>query len=507
MRIEEAIKALEGVGIDEVNLEKDVSITHITSDSRDVKPNSLFVAVIGTTDDGHRYIDEAIKKGAKTIVYQRKDVTFPESANRILVRDSRRALASLASWFYGFPSKRLKLIGVTGTNGKSSTVFILEHLMREMGINSGSLGTLGASWSGKSVSTKNTTPDPIFINSILNQMVSDGVKYAFMEVSSHAIDQKRIHSLEFHSVIFTKGGRDHIDYHKTIRNYKETKKQFIINYGKKAFINLDDPWGRELREELEEAKKPYIGLSIRSRSSTYRIEDFQLTEKGTRGLLTKDGSPLVRFTSNLIGRYNLYNILNAMAFAVEEGFDPECVADSISRVPCVPGRMERIAKGVFLDYAHTPDALRGLLESAREITEGKLMVIFGCGGERDRGKRPEMGRIAEKLADIVLVTSDNPRREDPMMIIDEITAGMQKRVLSEEEMKKTRSGAFSNPDRRWMIEFALRIKGENDTLLVAGKGHENYMELGTKRIEYSDREAILEKLQKVLGKRWRERWR
>ncbi len=498
--IEEILKALGDLVV-ERNVKCPLYLSGISDNSKKVFKGYVFVAIKGHEKDGHNYIQEAVKREASLIIHEKAADSI--GAPHVLVKDSRKALGVLSSLFFGNPSKRLKLVGVTGTNGKSSTVFLLEKLFNLSGILSGSIGTLGITFEGKTTTLPNTTPDPITVNKALSYMAEKGAQYAFMEVSSHSIHQKRIYGLHFYSGIFTKGGRDHLDYHKSLKEYKETKKSFFREYTDRVFVNIDDPWGLEIERECKEMGKTVVTLSIRSKKGTYRVEDYKLGDSLTEGTFTREDSKLFHFNSRLVGRYNLYNILNALSFATEEGIKPEKLTQAIEAIPPVPGRMEPVGSGVFLDYAHTPDALKELLKSLREIGRGKIIVVFGCGGNRDRGKRPKMGRIAEKLADIVLVTSDNPRKEDPMMIIDDIVEGMEKRVLSEKEIKKTRSGVFTNPDRRWMIEFSLRLKGENDIVVVAGKGHENYMELGGKKIEYSDREVIKEKGRKVFGRRWK----
>ncbi len=475
----------------------DVQVKGISENSKEIKDGFVFVAVKGSREDGHNFIEDAKNRGA--VVFILDDPGFFKWENSILVKDSRRALGVLSSYFFGNPSHLAKVVGITGTNGKTSTAFLLYHLFNNMGFKAGLIGTLGAFWNSNKVALPNTTPSPVLINRIMRTMVENGIKYIFMEVSSHAISQKRIEGINFYCGIFTKGGRDHLDYHRTLESYKNTKKSFFKGYVDRIIVNMDDPWGREIREEGIRDGKNVITVSLRSEKADYRIADYRLWDGGIEGSIRwKDGN--LKIQSHLIGEYNLYNILNGVAFSLEEGIAPKRVEDAIKLVPPVPGRLERVVKNVYIDYAHTPDALKDLLLSLRKITRGRIIVVFGCGGDRDKGKRPQMGRIAEKFSDIAIITSDNPRSEDPMMIIDEIASGLEGRVLSEKEIKRLGKGVFANPDRRWVIEFALRLKKEDDIVVIAGKGHEDYMELGGRRIHFSDREVVLDKARKVLGK-------
>ena len=488
MRLGELLENIHVEKLEGVFLEEEVK--GVTENSKEVKEGYLFVAIKGERLDGHDFVKEALSRGAVAAVVEK-----PGFDRSILVRDTREALGFLASRFYGNPSERLKVVGVTGTNGKSSTVYLLKMAFESLEVPAGFVGTLGASWGEKSIPLPNTTPSPVLINRLLRDMANEGVKYVFMEVSSHAIKQKRIEGIKFSWGIFTKGGRDHLDYHGTLEDYKNTKKSFIAKYPEKSIVNFDDPWGRELKEEL----KNVITISVKSSKGDYTVRNYKLSEEGIEGELFKKGSFICPFFSPLVGFFNLYNILNVASFLCEEGFEDH-VSEALSSLKPVPGRLERVIKGVYIDYAHTPDALRELLRSLRAFTKGRIIVVFGCGGNRDRGKRPQMGRIAEKMADVALVTSDNPRREDPMMIIDDILSGLVERPVAEKEVKKRKRGVFANPDRRWTIEFALRLKEEGDVVVVAGKGHEDYMELGGKKIPFSDREVILEKAKKVFGK-------
>ncbi len=474
----------------------DVEINSIQFDSRKITPGDLFVAVRGTSSDGHDFIPMALEKGAVAIVCEEilnnlvevPDSVFPTLTIGmadtqhafIQVEDSADALALLASAWFDFPSRKLTLVGVTGTNGKTTTATLLYEMFRKFGHKVGLLSTVCNYIDGIAVEATHTTPDPLEINSLLNQMVKIGCEYAFMEVSSHSVVQKRIVGLEFNGTIFTNITRDHIDYHGTFDNYLAAKKTFFDNLSSDAFAltNIDDKNGLVMLQNSRATKKTY---------STRTLADFKakiLEESFDGMLLEMNGKEIV---VSFIGRFNVYNLLAVFGTALLLGKDELEVLRIISTLHSVSGRFETLQSPTgytaIVDYAHTPDALKNVLSTINEIREGagKLITVVGCGGNRDKGKRPMMAREAVGASDQVIITSDNPRNEDPQDIINDMVAG-----LSAEEMRKV----IVIVDRRQAIKTACALAQKGDVLLVAGKGHEDYQIIGTEKHHFDDREEI-----------------
>ncbi len=476
--------------------EADVEINAIQFDSRKVQAGDLFVAVRGTASDGHDFIPMAIGKGAAAIVceeipndlVQMPDSVFPSlSVNLqdtqhtfIQVNDSADALALLASAWFGFPSRKLTLVGVTGTNGKTTTATLLYEMFRKFGHKTGLLSTVCNYIDGKAVEATHTTPDPLELNNLLNEMVNAGCEYAFMEVSSHSVVQKRIVGLEFDGAIFTNITRDHIDYHGTFENYLAAKKAFFDGLSSDAFAltNIDDKNGLVMLQNSKAAKKTY---------STRTLADFKgkILEESFDGMMLEMNGKEVAVP--FIGRFNVYNLLAVFGAAVLLGKDELETLRIISTLHSVSGRFETLQSPsgytAIVDYAHTPDALKNVLSTINEIREGagKLITVVGCGGNRDKGKRPMMAHEAVSASDQVIITSDNPRNEAPQDIINDMTAG-----LSADEMRKV----IVIVDRRQAIKTACALAQKGDVILVAGKGHEDYQIIGNEKHHFDDREEV-----------------
>ena len=469
-----ALDAPQVVGADQL------AIGQIVSDSRRVVPGSLFVAVRGVAVDGHQYIASAIEKGAVAIVCEELPEALADKATFIVVKDSAYALGMLLSRSYGDPSQKLKLVGVTGTNGKTTIATVLYELFRRLGYKVGLLSTVCNYIDGEAIPTDHTTPDPITLHALIARMVEAGCTYAFMEVSSHSIDQRRISGLDFDGGIFTNLTRDHLDYHKTVENYLKAKKKFFDELPAKAFAltNVDDKSGMVM---LQNTKAKKLTYSLRT------LADFKgrILESHLEGtdLLINDKEVTVRF----VGRFNAYNLLAVYGAAVSLGADPDEVLVALSAMHPVSGRFETIHSPegftAIVDYAHTPDALTNVLNSIHEVLEGKgrIITVVGAGGNRDKGKRPLMAKEAARLSDQVILTSDNPRFEEPDAIIQDMVAG-----LTKADLERT----LCITDRAQAIKTATMLAKRGDVILVAGKGHEDYQEVKGVKHHFDDREQL-----------------
>ena len=457
-------------------IDENIRVTGITSDSRDVKQGYLFVAIPGYEKDGHNFIEESISKGARVVVVER-DVG-EKSAPILRVNDTRRVLALLAHRFYGNPSKELLLVGITGTNGKTTVSFLLESILTTGGMETGLMGTMVYRWKDSEETAERTTPGAVDLHRLLRRMRDDGVEVVVMEVSSHALALDRVLGMTFRVAVFTNLSRDHLDFHSSFRDYAETKAKLfgMLSSDGVGIINGDDPAGRQM---VREAKGRTVTFGEKARHLDYRVEGVKEGEGETRFSLVGERRR-VTLSTPLLGKFNAMNAAAAGIAGLELGVDEDAVREGLRKVRSVPGRMEgfdsRQGFRVVVDYAHTPDALRCVLVAAREFTEKRLIVVFGCGGERDRGKRPEMGRIAASLADVVFITSDNPRREDPAVILQDILEGIDSAGKVETVV-----------DREEAIHRALDRAREGDVVVIAGKGHETYQEIGSERISFNDR--------------------
>lgn len=484
--------------MNEVSLIDDISrsgVTGIASDSRGIGPGFVFVAIAGTKADGKAFIPDAIKRGARVLVVSGQDAKALAAkvggcgVSVVGVDDPRGFLGRLASVFYGEPSKGLMLAGITGTNGKTTVSYLLEAIFNENKIKSGVIGTISKRYGGRDIPSALTTPDPVAIQSSLAEMRDEGVRAVAMEVSSHALDQKRVEGCHFAASIFTNLTRDHLDYHHDMESYFLAKARLFIGHPSGvAVINMDDPYGRRLWSMVKGRKTGYgieAGADVRPKS-------FRCDLTGTTAsIITPRGE--VHISSRLIGRHNLYNILAAVAAALALGMGLDETGRGVERVSTVPGRLELVdlpegsAAAALVDYAHTPDALQNVLSALSGLSPGRIICVTGCGGDRDKGKRPIMARIAALGADIAVFTSDNPRSEDPHAILEQMTDGLGS-LSCDEKAAMTRVKVI--PDRREAIFWAADTARAGDCILVAGKGHETYQIIGDKKLPFDDREVI-----------------
>ena len=471
---------LKDLAVKEVKGETNIDIQDIQFDSRQVKPGTLFVAQPGTVVDGHDYIDKAIEAGAAAIVCERTDTIHKDGATVIVVDNASHALGLIASAWNGYPSKHLTLVGVTGTNGKTTIATLLYKMVRAMGHKAGLLSTVVNYVNDEPVQATHTTPDALELNGLLKQMVDAGCRYAFMEVSSHAIAQQRIAGLDFDGALFTNLTRDHIDFHKTFENYRDTKKQLFDNLKKDAFVvtNKDDKNGLVMTQNCKAAIHTY---------STRSLADYKarILEEGFDGMLLEVNG--MEVFVRLVGRFNVSNLLCIYGAAVCLGFEPAEVLRVLSTLSAVNGRFEAIhsPKGwtAIVDYAHTPDAVENVLNTINEIRKpaSKVITVVGCGGNRDKGKRPMMASIAKKNSTQLILTSDNPRDEEPKDILSDMIAG-----LSPEEQQQT----LVIEDRETAIKTACMLAGKDDVILIAGKGHEDYQIIKGVKHHFDDHEIV-----------------
>ena len=471
--------------------------TLITADSRKVVPGALFVAVKGYASDGHQYIRQALEKGATGIIceYIPEGTDVPESSlsdpsGKVqfeVVENSRKALALAADEFYDHPSRKLTLVGITGTNGKTTTVTLLYHLFRNLGYQCGLLSTIANYVGDERLETENTTVDPVTLNSLLARMVEKGCEYCFMEVSSIGVEQDRVTGLHFAMGIFSNLTHDHLDYHKTFAEYLRCKKLFFdtLPKGAIALINEDDSHGQVMVQNTQARVVTYSVKGLADHTA-------RIMEQSFEGMLLKlDGTEV---WCRLIGAHNAYNLLAIYSCAVCLGADPSETLLALSQLESAPGRLENLRGprnlAVVIDYAHTPDALENVLVTLRAISRDRqLICLFGCGGDRDKSKRPEMAQIAEKLADRLVITSDNPRTEDPEAIIQDIKAGLSPEGLAKALVITRRDEA---------IRTAILTAPEGATVLLAGKGHETYQVIGHEKIHFDEKEIVAETFKLIL---------
>jgi UDP-N-acetylmuramoyl-L-alanyl-D-glutamate--2,6-diaminopimelate ligase len=468
---------------------QDITIHALRYDSRRVGQGDCFIALRGSGADGHRFIEDAVGRGAVAVVVEHESA-FPDSlalhhgVTKIVVADSRRALALMAANLYSHPSSTLTMVGVTGTNGKTTTAYLIRSILEQSGDVAGLIGTIEYVFGTQSTPASHTTPESLELQELLTEMVTAGCTAVSMEVSSHALDQSRVHGINFAAGVFTNLTQDHLDYHGSMEKYFDAKKILFdgLQETAPAVVNIDDPWGRTLAQTHRGALVTY-GFGS---DATVAITDVAVMLEGTAMTLTVGGAAH-RVRSPLVGQFNVYNIAAAFSAGHALGIAPQHLANGIAGVPAVRGRFEqrRSAKGwtAIIDYAHTPDALTNCLRTIREMLPregaGKVITVFGAGGDRDRTKRPLMGAAAATFSDHVILTSDNPRSEDPLAIIKEIAAGIP-----------SACPVTIEPDRRKAITLALTEAAPGDVILVAGKGHEDYQVIKNERTHFSDHEVV-----------------
>jgi len=455
----------------------------VTSDSRTVGPGDIFVACPGTRMDGCDFIGQAIYAKASVVVFEKEpEITLPPHVTGVRVPDAKAALAVILKRFYDNPDRKIKLVGVTGTNGKTTTTYLLHRLLREK-FPTAYIGTLWYELPSGKVNSINTTPGPEVLIPMLSQMQQEGVQYCVMEVSSHAISQKRVHGLEFELGVFTQLTQDHLDFHHSMEEYFQTKRSFFTGYlpPRRMLFNKDCLYGRRLIEELPKART----FSVLGEADYY-AKDLQMSFQGSRfAMCCRD--QVLPFQIRLPMRYNVSNALAILSSLDLLGFDLEDFRGALEEIPAIPGRMERIGTGtdytVFVDYAHTPDAFEQVLHDAKQMNPKRIITVFGCGGDRDRGKRPLMTRAACRYSDTVIMTSDNPRSEDPEEILRDMRAGLPDPVPAA-------GSIYEILDRQEAIEKAVSLAKSGDVVFVLGKGHEDYQILGDGKIPFSDRDVV-----------------
>jgi UDP-N-acetylmuramoyl-L-alanyl-D-glutamate--2,6-diaminopimelate ligase len=475
--------------------DSEVEVSGITYDSRSAVLNSVFVAVHGFKTDGANYAAQAVERGAKTVVLE-KDMDLPDGVTRVIVPNARVALAELSSAFYGHPSRKLKMIGITGTNGKTTTSFLIEAILRKAGYKVGVIGTVEARIDGRGLPVKLTTPESSELQELLSKMVKEGVTHVVMEVSSHSLELHRTHGCEFDVAIYTNLTHDHLDFHENMQNYLKAKLKLFEKLGKghkkdvTGIVNVDDPYGKRILTYIDGDIMTYGIIN----NANLKASNFEWTLEHMRFDIETHDIKL-RMNTNLIGVYNAYNIMAALLCGRAFGLPYEQMKKAVEEVKYIPGRFERVHAGqkfpVIVDFAHSPDSLTKLLETIRPLVKGKVILVFGCPGDRDRAKRPVMGEIAVKLADFTYISTDDPHSESPDAIMKEIEVGV---IRAGGDYGKN---YLKIEDRRTAIEQAIHMAGADDAVVLAGRGHERAQDYNGVKIQIDDREVAKE----VLGRK------
>ena len=479
-------KLIEGLEYEVLKGNLDVSINSINYDSRKVKDGDIFVCIKGFKSDGHNFINAAINNGAKVIVCE-DEADVKDGITLIKFKDTRKALAKIGAKYYDNPCDKLNIIGVTGTNGKTTTAFMIKNILESCNEKVGLIGTIANYIGDEKLETERTTPESLELQELFRNMVDKGVKYCVMEVSSHSLELDRVYGVDFEVGIFTNLTRDHLDFHKTFENYYKAKYK-LFPRSKTSIVNIDDKYGVRITEDLQKENiTNFITYGIKNRADIMAKNEKLENMDILFDLVTEDKTERVLLP--IPGEYNIYNALGAISACKVLGISLEDIKEGLKHV-VVPGRCERAARGhklhyeIIIDYAHTPDGLENILKTAREFTRGRLISVFGCGGDRDKVKRPQMGKIGTDLSDVAVITSDNPRSEEPDSIIDDIIAGIEK------------DNYIRITNRHEGIEKAMEIAEEGDVIVIAGKGHETYQILNTGTIHFNEREVIEEILKK-----------
>lgn len=476
---------LNGLDYEVIKGNEESKIQNIRYDNRKIEQGDIFVCVKGFKVDGHSFIGDAVKKGAKAIIVQ-EDVSVPEDIIIIKVKDTRKALALMSSNYFGNPKDKLKIIGITGTNGKTTSAFMIKSILEKAGCKTGLIGTIANYIGNKKVDAVRTTPESYELHELFKNMVEAGVEYCVMEVSSHSLDLDRVYGVQFVEGIFTNLTRDHLDFHKTFENYYNAKFK-LFERSNHSIINLDDPYGTNIVEDIEKR-------GVKTKVSTFSVEkdsDFKAFEikshsNGSEFKVKLD--KIEEFSINIPGEYNIYNSLGCIICAYNLNIPVEKIKEGLSDI-VIPGRCELVAKeknlpySIIIDYAHTPDGLENILSTVKAFTKNRMISVFGCGGDRDKVKRPQMGEIGCKLSDVVIITSDNPRSEEPMDIINDI-------------VKPLKYDNFEiEVNRKEAIRKAMNMALEGDVIVIAGKGHETYQILKDKTIHFDEREVVYDILE------------
>ena len=490
---------LKGIELQKTAGSMECDISGLAYDSRNVSHGTLFVAIKGLKTDGHLYIKAALDKGAAAILAEHEPtgIVIPDNHPFIITMDTRKAVAIAAVNYFRNPSRELSVIGITGTNGKTTTSYIIRSILENAGNKVGLLGTILWSDGNKISEAEHTTPEAVDFQCLLRKMASNGCTFAVAEVSSHSLALNRVYGTDFSTAVFTNLTQDHLDFHPDMEDYFRAKSLLFsgMSLNHSSVINSDDPFGRRLLE-MSSCRKYSYGLDS---SADIRGENVSLTINGIEFDLTTPAGH-IHIKSNLVGIHNVYNLLAAAGAALSSNIPLDKIASGVSSVTSVPGRFERIDSGlgfsIVVDYAHTENALRLLLEAARQFSPKRIITVFGCGGDRDRGKRPLMGSTAVELSDHVIVTSDNPRSEKPEEIIKEVVSGIDAAIKTGTARS---AGYVTIPDRRSAIEEAIRTAEEGDIVLIAGKGHEDYQIIGRERVRFDDREEAIKAVSKRMS--------
>lgn len=476
---------LKGLDYEVIKGNEESKVQNIRYDNRKIEQGDAFVCVKGFKVDGHSFIGDAIKKGAKTLIVQ-EDVSVQEDITIIKVRDTRKALAIMSSNYFGNPKDKLKIIGITGTNGKTTSAFIIKSILEKAGFMTGLIGTIANYIGNKKVDAVRTTPESYELHELFKNMVDAGVEYCVMEVSSHSLELDRVYGVQFEEGIFTNLTRDHLDFHKTFENYYNAKFK-LFERSNHSIINLDDPYGANIVKDIEER-------GVKTKVSTFSIEKesdfkaFEIKSHSNGSEFKVNLEKVEEFSINIPGEYNIYNSLGCIICAYNLNIPMNKIKEGLSDV-VIPGRCELVAKeknlpySIIIDYAHTPDGLENILSTVKAFTRNRMISVFGCGGDRDKVKRPQMGKIGCELSDIAIITSDNPRSEEPMDIINDIVKPLNY------------DNFVIEVNRKEAIRKAMNMALEGDVIVIAGKGHETYQILKDETIHFDEREVVYDILE------------
>lgn len=476
---------LKGLDYEVIKGNEESKVQNIRYDNRKIEQGDAFVCVKGFKVDGHSFIGDAIKKGAKTLIVQ-EDVSVQEDITIIKVRDTRKALAIMSSNYFGNPKDKLKIIGITGTNGKTTSAFIIKSILEKAGFMTGLIGTIANYIGNKKVDAVRTTPESYELHELFKNMVDAGVEYCVMEVSSHSLELDRVYGVQFEEGIFTNLTRDHLDFHKTFENYYNAKFK-LFERSNHSIINLDDPYGVNIVKDIEER-------GVKTKVSTFSIEKesdfkaFEIKSHSNGSEFKVNLEKVEEFSINIPGEYNIYNSLGCIICAYNLNIPMNKIKEGLSDV-VIPGRCELVAKeknlpySIIIDYAHTPDGLENILSTVKAFTKNRMISVFGCGGDRDKVKRPQMGKIGCELSDIAIITSDNPRSEEPMDIINDIVKPLNY------------DNFVIEVNRKEAIRKAMNMALEGDVIVIAGKGHETYQILKDETIHFDEREVVYDILE------------
>ena len=476
---------LKGLDYEVIKGNEESKVQNIRYDNRKIEQGDAFVCVKGFKVDGHSFIGDAIKKGAKTLIVQ-EDVSVQEDITIIKVRDTRKALAIMSSNYFGNPKDKLKIIGITGTNGKTTSAFIIKSILEKAGFMTGLIGTIANYIGNKKVDAVRTTPESYELHELFKNMVDAGVEYCVMEVSSHSLELDRVYGVQFEEGIFTNLTRDHLDFHKTFENYYNAKFK-LFERSNHSIINLDDPYGANIVKDIEER-------GVKTKVSTFSIEKesdfkaFEIKSHSNGSEFKVNLESIEEFSINIPGEYKIYNSLGCIICAYNLNIPMDKIKEGLSDV-VIPGRCELVAKeknlpySIIIDYAHTPDGLENILSTVKAFTKNRMISVFGCGGDRDKVKRPQMGKIGCELSDIAIITSDNPRSEEPMDIINDIVKPLNY------------DNFVIEVNRKEAIRKAMNMALEGDVIVIAGKGHETYQILKDETIHFDEREVVYDILE------------